>query len=97
MEVLNILEHYWAVFSGFAVIIAGAFKFFYDMRAMQARVKILEDSLEANYQNDTDAKETVTKKLTRMDRKFDYFSTIIQMMAEKMQLKIPVMPKFDEE
>lgn len=97
MEILNFLESYWQVLTGVVLVFIGAAKAVYDIRGLQRRIATVENELQKNFTNDTEAKETVTKKLTRMDRKFDYFGTVIQVMASHLQIKIPEPPKFDEE
>ena len=96
MEVLNFFESYWQVITGIILISIGAVKFFYEMKALQERVKILEQSLSDNYTNDTMAKEDVTLRLTQIDTKIDTFGLRLESFQKAMkailkELKIPDM------
>ena len=94
MEILDQIIHYWPLLAFVLALIGGAVKFYYDMRAVQARLSNVEQSLDQNYQNDTESKEEVSKKITELDNKMTKFSAKMDQFGKALkailkELKIP--------
>lgn len=75
MELLGFLENHYQIIAAIILVSIGAVKFFYDMKGLSVRVKILEQSLADNFENDTQSKDEMTSKVAAMDKKLDGFGT----------------------